>query len=87
MITTELEEIRKVFRGLETLYQTYLPKVDPALIHDLLVREEKTERAPFYIVEVFTKSGADSQWCKDHIWKTWGRFLQYMITVLTMRLT
>ena len=76
MITIELEEIRKVFRGLETLYQTYLPKGDPALIHDLLVREEeKTERAPFYMVEVFTKSGADSQWCKDHIWKTCGSVL------------
>jgi hypothetical protein len=71
MPTTELQEIRNVFRGLETLYQTYLPKVDPILIHDLLVREEeKTERAPFYMVEVFTKSSTDSQWCKDHIWKT-----------------
>ena len=47
MMTTELQEIRNVFRGLETLYQTYLPKVDPALIHGLLVREqEKAERAP-----------------------------------------
>jgi hypothetical protein len=73
MITTELQEIRNVFRGLETLYQTYLPKVDPMLIHDLLVREEgKSERAPFYMVEVFTKSGTDCQWCKDHIWKTCG---------------
>ena len=72
-MTTELQEIRNVFRGLETLYQTYLPKVDPALIHGLLVHEqEKAERAPFYMVEVFTKKGTDSQWCKDHIWNTCG---------------
>jgi hypothetical protein len=73
MTTTELQEIRNVFRGLETLYQTYLPKVDPTLIHELLIREQdKTQRAPFYMVEVFTKNGTDSQWCKDHIWNTTG---------------
>ncbi|MFL6337860.1 MAG: hypothetical protein ACJ718_01930 [Nitrososphaeraceae archaeon] len=44
---SELQEIRSVFKGLQTLYQTYLPKVDPVLLNDLLVREEnKSERAP-----------------------------------------
>jgi hypothetical protein len=74
-MTTELREIRNVFQGLETLYHTYLPKVDPVLLHDLLIREqeEKSERAPFYMVEVFTKKGTtDSEWCKRHIWKTTG---------------
>ena len=72
-LTSDLQEIRSVFKGLETLYQTYLPKVDPTLIHGLLVREqEKAERAPFYMVEVFTKRGTDSQWCKEHIWNTCG---------------
>ena len=49
----QLQEIRNVFKGLETLYQRYLPKVDPALLHDLLIceLEEKSssssaERAP-----------------------------------------
>ena len=76
---SELEDIRRMFRGLNTLYQIYLPKVDPVLIHDLLIREmqmekekEKSEGAPFYMVEVFTKPGTDSEWCKDHIWKTTG---------------
>gem|GEM_PF-4254995 len=36
---TGLQEIRTAYNGLETLYQTYLPKVDPILVHDLLVRE------------------------------------------------
>ena len=69
----QMNEIRYVWHGLETLYQTYFPKVDPVLLHGLLVREEeKSERAPFYMVEVFTKPGTDSEWCKDHIWKTTG---------------
>jgi hypothetical protein len=69
----EMHEIRMAYRGLEALYQTYLPKVDPVLIHDLLVREnEKSERSPFYMVEVFTKEGTDSEWCKNHIYKTTG---------------
>ena len=29
-------------------------------------------RAPFYMVEVFTKPRTNSVWCKDHIWKTTG---------------
>ena len=70
---SELQEMRNVFQGLETLYQTHLPKIDPALLHDLLIREqEKSERAPFYMVEVFTGQGTDSEWCKNHIWKTTG---------------
>jgi hypothetical protein len=70
---SELQEIRTVFHGLETLYHTYLPKVDPVLLNDLLVREEnRSERAPFYMVEVFTKSGTNSEWCKQHITETTG---------------
>ena len=51
-----IQELRNVFHGLESLYSTYLPKVDPVLLNDLLLREEeqKSERAPFYMVEVFT---------------------------------
>jgi hypothetical protein len=74
---SELQEIRNVFHGLETLYHTYLPKVDPVLLNDLLIREEQKEyensgRAPFYMVEVFTKPGTNSEWCKAHITETTG---------------
>ena len=69
----ELQEIRNVFHGLQTVYSTYLPKVDAVLIHDILLREEqKSERAPFYMVEVFTKPGTNSEWCKQHIIQTTG---------------
>jgi hypothetical protein len=55
------------------MYSTYLPKVDPVFIHDLLLREEeKSERALFYMVEVFTKPGTNSEWCKSHITETIG---------------
>jgi hypothetical protein len=69
----ELKEIRNVFRGLQTLYDTYLPKVDSTLIDDLLIREkEKSERAPFYMVEIFTKEGTDSEAMKNHIFEKTG---------------
>jgi hypothetical protein len=43
------------------------------LINDLLLREEeKSECTPFYMVEVFTKPGTNSEWCKSHIVETTG---------------
>jgi hypothetical protein len=70
---SQIQELRNVFHGLETLYSTYLLKVDPVLLNDLLLREEnKSERAPFYMVEVFTKPGTNSEWCKQHIIETTG---------------
>jgi hypothetical protein len=70
---SEVQEIRTVFQGLQTLYETYLPKVDPILIHDLLVREkEKSENAPFYLVEIFTKPGIDSEEMKEKIFEKTG---------------
>jgi hypothetical protein len=73
MSIDNLKELRDVFHGLQTLYQVYLPKVDPILIHDLLVREEeKSERAPFYMVEIFTKEGTNSDIMKNHIYEKTG---------------
>ena len=75
MMSAELQELRNVFHGLETLYSPYLPKVDPVLLNDLLLREEnnnKSKGAPFYMVEVFTKPGTNSEWCKAHITETTG---------------
>ena len=73
MSTNDLKELRNVFHGLQTLYQSYLPKVDPILIHDLLIREEeKSERSPFYMVETFTKEGTNSDSMKNHIFQKTG---------------
>ncbi|MGI0042174.1 MAG: hypothetical protein ACRD47_00565 [Nitrososphaeraceae archaeon] len=78
MSTSELQQIRMVFQGLQTLYQTHLPKVDPALIHDLLVRElVKTSKntsslPPFYIVEIRTVKGTDQEMMKSVIFEKTG---------------
>jgi hypothetical protein len=36
-MTSEILEIKTVFKGLQTLYDIHLPKADPALVHDLLI--------------------------------------------------
>lgn len=57
MSTNELQQIRRAFQGLQTLYQTHLPKVDSKLIHDLLIRKinKKSNNTstlpPFYILK------------------------------------
>jgi hypothetical protein len=77
MSTNDLEQIRIVFKGLQTLYQTYLPKVDPALIHDLLIRElnktnENSSSPPFYIIEIQTEEGTGQEKMKDMIFEKTG---------------
>jgi hypothetical protein len=69
----QLKEIRRVFQGLQTLYDTYLPKADPVLIHDLLIREqENPKNPPFYMVEIFTKEGTESEAMKNRIFNNTG---------------
>ena len=69
---SQIQELRNVFHGLGTLYRTYLPKVDPVLLNDLR-EENKSARSPFYMAEVFTKPGTNSEWCnKAHIIETTG---------------
>lgn len=75
----ELQQIRSVFQGMQTLYQTHLSKVDPVLIHDLLIRElEGTSKdrssslPPFYIVEIRTVQGTDQENMKDFLFEKTG---------------
>ena len=81
MPSDELQEIRRVFRGLQTLYQSHLPKINPALIDDLLIREQEevekhnnapTSSPPFYMVEISTTKGADPEKMKNLIFKKTG---------------
>ncbi len=56
MSESQINEIKRVYAGLETLYHTYFPKSNPSLIHDLLRRLQKNPNIPpIYMVEVFTK--------------------------------
>jgi hypothetical protein len=81
MPSDELQEIRRVFRGLQTLYQLHLPKINPALIDDLLIREQEeiekhnnspTSLPPFYMVEISTTKSADPEKMKNLIFKKTG---------------
>jgi hypothetical protein len=70
---SELLEIKKRFEELQNKYQTYLPKVDPDLIHDLLTRQQETPQVtPMYMLEVFTKPEIDSQAARNYIFEKTG---------------
>ncbi|HSF00084.1 MAG TPA: hypothetical protein VLA48_04240 [Nitrososphaeraceae archaeon] len=50
-------------------------KLDPNLVHDLLSRlqqQEKTDSAPFYIVEIFTKKGTNDEKKREYIIRKTG---------------
>ena len=70
MPTDELQEIRRVFQGLQTLYQLHLSKISLALTQDLLIREEEglqksndksKSSPPFYMVEISTTRCTDPE--------------------------
>jgi hypothetical protein len=47
--------------------------VDPVLINYLLSRlQENPNTSPFYMVEIFTKPGTDSEAVREHIWNMTG---------------
>jgi DNA-binding GntR family transcriptional regulator len=68
----ELHRLRIEHEKLYAIYNIVLPKVKPALIADLLLREidyyhSDGKNAPMYTVEVFTKKGIDSEEAKLYI--------------------
>jgi hypothetical protein len=70
---SELLEIRNQFEELQKKYKDYIPKVDPKLIYDLLVRQrEDPLNTPMYMLEVFTKQGIDPQKEREYIIKKSG---------------
>jgi len=69
-LSEEIKEIKRVYAGLETLYQTYFPKSDPSLIDDLLRRLQKNPTMPpIHMVEVFTKPGVNTEAAKKYIFE------------------
>ena len=70
----ELKEIKIETQRLRQLYRKIFPKVDPALVYDLILRLEHDPRcfAPVYTIEVFTKDGTDAKKSRDHILQTTG---------------
>ena len=70
---TETFEIKGRFEELQERYREYLPKADPALIYDLLLRQlENPSVAPMYMVEVFTRPGLDPEKGREYIMRKTG---------------
>src|ERR687895_2517737 len=64
--TTEI--LQNHFEELQKKYQEFLPKVDPGLINDLLLRQmENPGLIPMYMVEVFTKAGLNTEEVRRYI--------------------
>jgi hypothetical protein len=64
--TTEL--LQNDFEELQKKYEEVLPKVDPKLINDLLLRQmENPGNAPMYMVETFLEPGTDIQKVRETI--------------------
>lgn len=65
---SEISEIRNELEDLRKKYREYLPKVDPALLDDLLRRQMKNPGfAPMYMVEVFTEPGLDPEKIREFV--------------------
>lgn len=65
---TSTLEIKEKFEDLQKHYRDYLPKVDPALVDDLLLRQMENPRIePVYMVEVFTRKGLDPEAGREYI--------------------
>lgn len=59
---SQLSEISNRFKDLQEKYNQYLPKVDPALINDLLLRQiENPSLTPLFMVEIFTKPETNTE--------------------------
>ena len=57
----EVSEIKNQFERLQKKYQTQLPKVDPYLVYDLLLRQQENPATIYiYNIEVFTRQGLDT---------------------------
>ncbi len=69
----EVLEIKNQFEKLQRKYQTHLPKVDPYLVYDLLLRQQKNPATIYmYNIEVFTRQGIDANAAKEYVYRKAG---------------
>jgi hypothetical protein len=67
-MSSAMLEIEDQFLELQKKYQKHLPKVDPELIDDLLLRQMESPRVtPMYMIEVFTKPGLNTEEVRRYI--------------------
>lgn len=67
-----VNDVRSQFAKLRETYQKVLPKVDPALLNDLLDRERNAKDGLAYTLEVFTKEGIDTEAARQYIMEKTG---------------
>lgn len=71
-VNVSVNEVREQFTKLRETYQKILPKVDPALLNDVLEREAISKEAKPYTIEVFTKEGIDTEAARAYILEKTG---------------
>jgi hypothetical protein len=72
----EVSEIKNQFEKLQKKYQTHLPKVDPYLVYDLLLRQQKNPTTMYmYNIQVFTRQGIDANAAKEYVYRKAGMIL------------
>jgi hypothetical protein len=65
-------EVLKKFDELEVAMKTHLPKVDPPLVVDLILRQKREKKDPIYTLEVFIKPNQNTEVIRDRIIKDTG---------------
>jgi hypothetical protein len=67
-LVVNVEEVRRKFKEAREAFKSVLPKVDPALINDLLERLEASGKESLpYTIEVFTRNGVDTEAARKYI--------------------
>ncbi|MEO9294314.1 MAG: hypothetical protein ABI347_01795 [Nitrososphaera sp.] len=66
-----VSDVRDRFSQLREAYAKVLPKVDRALLNDLLEREKSSTRLA-YTIEVFTREGVDVEEARQYIMRKTG---------------
>ena len=70
---SDLDELRQNFRKIQESFSRVLPKVDPQLLVDILIREQQDPKnAPIYTLEVFMKKGSNPEDIRDRILQRTG---------------
>lgn len=69
-----LDQLKLHTQNLAEEYREIFPKIDPALVYDLISRlsQDPKHDSPIYTLEVFTIEGLDSKIPRDHILQTTG---------------
>jgi hypothetical protein len=66
------DEVLKKFNELENTMKTHFGKVDPQLVIDLMLYMGREKKNPIYTLEVFLKSGQDTEQIRDRIIRETG---------------